>query len=244
VTRDVTLITTPLFYARTPTAAGTPHCFLLANTFWEPNDVRNFPMSLRVFRQKPLIKYLFFGAFFLIIVYGLFQFGPHYYQSTPLSTGLHSSSAVPAEVWTERREQVKLSFQHAYHGYEQYAAPSDELLPLSKYAINQCVVFSCLFQISLAIDCFRFNRWGLTIFDSLDTMILMGLEEEYQRALVHVQKTDFSLPPVCDYFALYAYTTKHFTAILRSLLRDCDKIPWWITIRLCVDGQSHASTQG
>lgn len=34
-------------------------------------------------------------------------------------------------VWDQRAEQVKRAFAHAYHGYEKYAAPHDELSPLT-----------------------------------------------------------------------------------------------------------------
>lgn len=44
---------------------------------------------------------------------------------------------VPAYVWEERAGKVKAAFLHAYHGYEKYAAPRDELLPLSKEGINK-----------------------------------------------------------------------------------------------------------
>lgn len=39
--------------------------------------------------------------------------------------------------WDGRAEDVKKAFLHAYHGYEQYAMPSDELRPVSNGAINK-----------------------------------------------------------------------------------------------------------
>lgn len=41
-----------------------------------------------------------------------------------------------------------------------------------------------------------FNGWGVSAFDSLDTMLLMGLEGEYQRALPLVEKAEFALEDV------------------------------------------------
>src|SRR6266478_5268401 len=35
---------------------------------------------------------------------------------------------LPSDIWENRAEQVKQAFLHAYHGYETYAAPFDELL--------------------------------------------------------------------------------------------------------------------
>jgi hypothetical protein len=41
-----------------------------------------------------------------------------------------------------------------------------------------------------------FNGWGVTAIDSLDTMLLMGLEDEYTRALPMISHSNFSLPSV------------------------------------------------
>jgi len=37
-----------------------------------------------------------------------------------------------------------------------------------------------------------FNGWGVTAFDALDTMLLMDLKDEYQRALKIVRNADFT----------------------------------------------------
>lgn len=37
-----------------------------------------------------------------------------------------------------------------------------------------------------------FNGWGVTAFDSLDTMLLMDLKDEYMRALDIVKGADFT----------------------------------------------------
>ncbi len=50
----------------------------------------------------------------------------------------HSPKAKPSGVdWDARAEDVKKAFLHAYHGYERYAMPSDELQPLSNGRINK-----------------------------------------------------------------------------------------------------------
>jgi Glycosyl hydrolase family 47. len=43
---------------------------------------------------------------------------------------------VPSLVWKERAERVRQAFAHAYHGYEQYAMPRDELRPITKEGMN------------------------------------------------------------------------------------------------------------
>ena len=48
-----------------------------------------------------------------------------------------------------------------------------------------------------------FNGWGVTVYDSLDTMFLMNLTAEFDRAVSVVAKADFSIPFVrCPYSAL------------------------------------------
>lgn len=102
-------------------------------------------------------------------------------QSDPLPELIPEEDVVfwptePPEIWAERAVQVKNAFLHAYHGYERYAFPHDELTPLSNASTNS------------------FNKWGVTAVDSLDTMLLMGLKDEYERALPMIMNTNFSLP--------------------------------------------------
>mmetsp|Transcript_18905 Transcript_18905/g.31011 ORF Transcript_18905/g.31011 Transcript_18905/m.31011 type:complete len:661 (-) Transcript_18905:94-2076(-) len=64
----------------------------------------------------------------------------------------------------ERRDAVKKAFLHAWNGYVKYAWGHDELTPVSK-GFND-----------------PFGGLGATLVDSLDTMYLMGLTDEYKRA--------------------------------------------------------------
>lgn len=64
---------------------------------------------------------------------------------------------------TERQKAVVTAFKHAWKGYKDHAWGRDELKPVSR----------------------GHNTWfdlGLTMVDSLDTMWLMGLKEEFQEA--------------------------------------------------------------
>lgn len=68
-----------------------------------------------------------------------------------------------------RQRAVVDAFRHAWKGYRTYAWGKDELLPISKTS----------------------NEWfnlGLTLVDSLDTMWLMGLSEEFAEAREWVEK--------------------------------------------------------
>ncbi|KAI9280107.1 glycoside hydrolase [Sporodiniella umbellata] len=74
-----------------------------------------------------------------------------------------------------RADQVKQAFRHAWEGYSRYAYGHDEIHPLSLQGSDSR------------------NGWGASIFDGLDTMILMGLEEEYQQAMNHVRSVNWSM---------------------------------------------------
>lgn len=63
-----------------------------------------------------------------------------------------------------RRESVKEAMSHAWASYEKYAWGQDELQPQSKNGVNS------------------FGGLGATLIDSLDTLYIMGLDEQFQKA--------------------------------------------------------------
>lgn len=63
-----------------------------------------------------------------------------------------------------RREKVKEAMLHAWTSYEKYAWGQDELQPQTKNGVNS------------------FGGLGATMIDSLDTLYIMGLDEQFQRA--------------------------------------------------------------
>ncbi len=82
---------------------------------------------------------------------------------------------LPPQVWDNRAQKVKDSFLFAWHGYDAAAFGYDELLPVTNGSTQ------------------NFNGWGVTIVDSLSTMLLMGLKdsEEYKHAMEHVAQMHF-----------------------------------------------------
>lgn len=98
--------------------------------------------------------------------------------------------------WAARAQEVKDAFAHAYSGYEKYAFPADELLPLNRKSVN------------------NFNGWGVTAVDSLDTMLMMGFEAEYNRGVQHVYKSDYAGSKV---FVLFFETSiRYFGGLLSA----------------------------
>ena len=70
------------------------------------------------------------GLGFLITLYRAYIPSPHLW---PIHSEEEVGFGVPDQDadWPARANAVKQAFAHAYHGYETYAFPEDELLPLT-----------------------------------------------------------------------------------------------------------------
>jgi mannosyl-oligosaccharide alpha-1,2-mannosidase len=73
-----------------------------------------------------------------------------------------------AEKENAQQRAIKQAVKHSWNGYRDYAWGEDHLKPITKSSDNWFGV-------------------GLTILDSLDTLIIMGLEKEYQDGLEWVK---------------------------------------------------------
>lgn len=94
----------------------------------------------------------------------------------------------------DRQKEVVEAFQHAWKGYKTYAWGHDHLRPISKGAQN-------------------WFGLGLTLIDSLDTMLIMNLKEDFEEAKEWVDSNlSFSINKVriifpfkvCILFTLYS----------------------------------------
>ena len=74
---------------------------------------------------------------------------------------------------TDRQKEVVDAFLHAWKGYQTYAWGHDHLRPISKDG-----------QSSFGL--------GLTLIDSLDTMLMMNLQEEFEEAKDWVSSSSLS----------------------------------------------------
>ncbi|EEP80131.1 conserved hypothetical protein [Uncinocarpus reesii 1704] len=72
-----------------------------------------------------------------------------------------------------RLNAVKGNFTHAWSGYKAHAWLRDEVKPLSGQAHDP------------------FGGWAATLVDALDTLWIMGLKDEFERAVEAVAKLDF-----------------------------------------------------
>ncbi|KAL5009489.1 hypothetical protein ScPMuIL_011794 [Solemya velum] len=74
----------------------------------------------------------------------------------------------------EKRDKIKEMMMHAWSKYEKYAWGANELRPISHKG-HSASIFG---QLSL----------GATIVDGIDTLYIMGLDEEYQKARDWIDK--------------------------------------------------------
>lgn len=97
--------------------------------------------------------------------------------------------------WRYREKAVKQAFLHAYRAYEDNAFPADEVWPLSHKQRQK----SALNYVGNMVDTYissSHNGWGVSIVDAMDTMLLMDIKLEFERAIVHVSTMNFDLPEV------------------------------------------------
>ncbi|KAL3462769.1 glycoside hydrolase [Aspergillus heterothallicus] len=78
------------------------------------------------------------------------------------------------EIRKIRQIRIKDTFLKAWRSYEARAWKADELQPISGSSRN------------------TFGGWGATLVDNLDTLLIMGLHEEFERAVAALMDVDFS----------------------------------------------------
>jgi mannosyl-oligosaccharide alpha-1,2-mannosidase len=74
----------------------------------------------------------------------------------------------------QRQALVKEAFLHTWNGYKKYAWLQDEVTPVTGGYKN------------------GFGQRGATLVDTLDTLAIMGLEQEFDEAVKAVKKIDFT----------------------------------------------------
>ncbi|KAH7256503.1 glycoside hydrolase [Fusarium tricinctum] len=79
-----------------------------------------------------------------------------------------------AELRRERQQAVKETFKRCWNSYKKHAWMADELSPVSAGQANP------------------FGGWAATLVDSLDTLWIMDMQEEFNEAVAAVDKIDFT----------------------------------------------------
>lgn len=109
----------------------------------------------------------------------------------------HDFSKTPAAIVAdeEKLAQIRAATRHAWTGYRNKAMGHDEIKPVSGQFVNP------------------FNAWGATLIDSLDTLWLMGLLPEFEEAIEHVKKVDFTTSRRAD-IPIFETTIRYLGGLL------------------------------
>jgi mannosyl-oligosaccharide alpha-1,2-mannosidase len=111
----------------------------------------------------------------LLIIGILINISNSYFVYKPLKLKSEEIGAFcDLDNYNNKQFKVKQAFLHAWSGYKTYAWGKDELRPLTNSS-NE-----------------RFQNWGATLVDSLTTLWLMDLKEEFREAVDEVKKVDFT----------------------------------------------------
>ncbi|KKZ61725.1 hypothetical protein EMCG_03754 [[Emmonsia] crescens] len=92
----------------------------------------------------------------------------------PIQHVFEAPSAESATLQAQRQAEVKRVFQRGWKSYKQMAWLNDELSPMAGTPKN------------------TFGGWGATLVDSLDTLWIMGLKDEFEEAVAAAASIDFS----------------------------------------------------
>ncbi|KAJ4365896.1 hypothetical protein N0V83_008518 [Neocucurbitaria cava] len=103
-----------------------------------------------------------------------------------------------------RREEVRKQFLKCWKSYRSYAWMHDEIRPISGEVTN------------------HFGGWAATLIDALDTLYIMGFEEEFSSAIKDIEMIDFGytdLPKV----NIFETNIRHLGGLISSYELSGDK---------------------
>jgi len=146
-----------------------------------------------------------------------------------------------AKIIEERRSQVKAAFKKSWRSYKQHAWLFDELTPVSGQGKN------------------TFGGWAATLVDSLDTLWIMDLKDDFYDSVAAVAQLDWANTEdtACNFFEttirhlgglLSAYDLSHEEVLLRKATELGDMLymafdtpshmpPFWFDFQKAKDGQ-------
>ncbi|KAL2163509.1 hypothetical protein VTH06DRAFT_5567 [Thermothelomyces fergusii] len=105
-------------------------------------------------------------------------------------------SAAAREKREQRLAKVKAEAVHAWSGYKKYAWTHDELMPVSNKSRDP------------------FCGWAATLVDSLDTLWIMGLKDEFDEAVDAVRGIDFTTTPHRDEIPVFETIIRYLGGLL------------------------------
>ena len=95
----------------------------------------------------------------------------------------------------DRLKAVKESFEHSWEGYKKFAWMKDELLPLDGGSAS------------------TFGGWAATLVDTLDTLWIMDMRIDFEKAIDAVKDIDFTSPEA-EYLNVFETTIRYLGGFL------------------------------
>lgn len=106
--------------------------------------------------------------------------------------------AAERETRLQRRDAVKSTFSRSWEGYRRFAWGHDELAPVTASHRDP------------------FGGWGATLVDSLDTLLIMGLDDEYAAAARAAANIDFEITPLESRVNVFETTIRYLGGFLAA----------------------------
>jgi mannosyl-oligosaccharide alpha-1,2-mannosidase len=97
----------------------------------------------------------------------------------------------------ERQAAVKASFKHSWDGYKKHAWLRDEVIPVEGGYRD------------------TFGGWAATLVDSLDTLWIMGMEQEFEQAVKALNQIDFTTTET-TYINVFETTIRYLGGLLAA----------------------------
>ncbi|KAF6752065.1 mannosyl-oligosaccharide 1,2-alpha-mannosidase [Ephemerocybe angulata] len=156
--------------------------------------------------RRPVLRWVALGSIVLVT----FVFFVHPFSSTKATlvekpAPAHNRPPKGSSTWDPRKEEVRQTFLYAWKAYMDKAFPNDEVLPLSGRNTN------------------KFNGWAVTLVDSLDTMWLMGLKDEFKAAVNSIKRQEF-LTSSSGYAPFFETIIRYLGGYLSAYALSGDKV--------------------
>ncbi|CAG8460497.1 8031_t:CDS:10 [Diversispora eburnea] len=126
--------------------------------------------------RNRILRTIIFIVILELLVYQLLNSNYHINRQIKIQYEFNNIIETTQEkvIREKRRDSIKNGFLHAWRGYSKYAWGYDELCPVSNTSRN------------------KFNGWGATIIDSLDTLWIMDLKDEFNKSREFVKTLNFT----------------------------------------------------
>lgn len=115
----------------------------------------------------------------------------------PLQFNFPTESSDARTIRLERRGAIKASFKHTWESYKTYAWMKDELSPVEAGYLTS------------------FCGWAATLIDSLDTLWIMGMTDEFIEAVASLDQIGFSVSE-SNVLSLFETTIRYLGGLLGS----------------------------